>query len=391
MLLLAGSVVLGCPGERTEERTQAAASASAPPALVSSAPVPEPPPAAPPRRDTLLLLAGGDVSFGRLAGQMLLKNPQHDFFSTLSGWFASADVRFANLEGPLSDQKGETVSPANNLVFTGPPEGAPALARAGFTIVSTANNHAWDYGKNALFETMEHLRGAGVSYAGTGRDRSEAYRAVIVDRGGFRLALLAVTDIWNQGLLAKHPGAEYVAGADEKQLAEAVRALRADSSIDAIAVSHHGGSEYVDEPLQRTRAILRAAMDAGADVVIGHHPHVIQGVEWRNGRAILYSLGNLLMRMHSDYPATELGFLARITFRRGARPAVEACPYRIFGLVPVPLFDDRHRAAYEGRFFNHLRSISRRTGGTAIGPLGVDGCARLSPEEAAPLPAANHP
>src|SRR6185436_803076 len=102
------------------------------------------------------------------------------------------------------------------------------------------------------FETMENLDRVHVLYVGTGRDREAAYRPVIVERDGFRVGFLAVADIWNQGVLSKHPGAEYVAGADEQKLADAVRALRGEGTVDAIAVSYHGGSEYIDEPLQRT-------------------------------------------------------------------------------------------------------------------------------------------
>jgi poly-gamma-glutamate synthesis protein (capsule biosynthesis protein) len=364
-----------------EEPSRGGEASAAPKLSASAAPKPSASAAAvlPPRRDRLVLLAGGDVSLGRLVGQILLREPERELFSTLTPWLSTADVRFANLESQLSDQKGETQKPTLPLVFTGPPGGADALARAGFSVVSTANNHAWDYGKAALFETMDNLERVGIAYAGTGRDRAAAYRPVILDRDGFRLAMIAVTDIWNQGPLATHPGAEYVAEADEERLASAVRALRADATVAAIAVSYHGGSEYIDEPLKRTTRVLRAAIDAGADVVIGHHPHVIQGVEWRAGRPILYSLGNLLMRMHRDYPWTELGYMARIELVRGAPPRVEACPYRIFGITPLPLYREAHREVYERRFFDHLGAISKRVGGTALGPPGPDGCAPLAP------------
>src|SRR5262249_22820465 len=110
------------------------------------------------------------------------------------------------------------------------------------------------------------------------------------------------------------------------------------------------------------------------------HPHVTQGVGWVKGRPILYSLGNLLMRMHRDHPWTEFGYMARIELTRGAPPVVYACPYRIFGITPLPLHADSQREAYERRFFDHLRRISLAVGGTAIGPVGDDGCAKLAPE-----------
>jgi poly-gamma-glutamate synthesis protein (capsule biosynthesis protein) len=359
-------------------------SSSAPDAAVTPEPPPPSPsatadapeaPAAP--RAAITLIAAGDVSFGRIAGQMLLRDPSTDFFGSIRPWLASADVRFANLEGPLSEQKGETQSPTVPLVFTGPPSGADALARAGFTLVSTANNHAWDYGERALIETIENLDRAGVVHAGTGRDREASRRAAVVDVGGFHLAVIAVTDIWNQGPLVKHRADAFVGRAEEADLAAAVKAARA--GAEAVIVSYHGGVEYTDTPITRTRGILHAAIDAGADAVIGHHPHVIQGVEWYRGKPILYSLGNLLMRMHRDHPWTELGYMGRLELHRGAPPGVEACPFRIAGLEVKPFAGDKDRAAHERRFFDHLRSISVLVGGVTIGAPGADGCARLSP------------
>jgi poly-gamma-glutamate synthesis protein (capsule biosynthesis protein) len=347
----------------------------------------EPPTPAPSPRASLTLIAGGDVSFGRLIGQILLREPERELFSTVAPLLKTADIRFCNLESQLSDQRGQTVHPLNNLVFTGPPAGADALARAGFTVVSTANNHAWDYGKKALFETMDNLDRVGVRFVGTGRNRREAYQPVMLEHNGLRLAMLAVTDIWNQGSLWTHPGREFVAGADFQALEVAIKALRADPTIDFIALSYHGLAEYIDEPMQRTREILRHAIDSGADLVIGHHPHVVQGVEWRRGKPILYSLGNLLMRMNSRVPWTEMGYLARVKLTRGEAPTVEACPFRMHGITPLRFVGEPSRAAFERRFFGHLAGISKAVGGTTVGATGEDGCAPLSP----PAPRAPRP
>jgi poly-gamma-glutamate synthesis protein (capsule biosynthesis protein) len=350
-----------------------------PPAPVASAPsavVEAPPSVAPSRRETVTLIAGGDVSFGRIVGQMLIERPDTDFFAALRPWLDAADVRFANLEGPISDQHGETQKPGQMLVFTGPPEATAALARARFTVVSTANNHAWDYGEPALRETMARLEDAGVRHVGTGLDRASSRRPTFVDIDGFRLAFLAVTDIWNQGALAKHPADAFVARAEPEELAAAVRALRASGEADAILVSYHGGEEYVDAPITRAVTMLRAAIDAGADAVIGHHPHVVQGVEWYAGRPIFYSLGNLLMRMHRDHKWTELGYLARLELRRGEPPRAWACPFRIHGTDVLPLAGD---PAYERLFYDHLAAISKPLGALSIGTPAADGCAPLSP------------
>ncbi|MBI4703897.1 MAG: CapA family protein [Deltaproteobacteria bacterium] len=292
---------------------------------------------------------------------------------------ATADVRFVNLESTLSEQGGETGSPHNQLVFTGPPAGAAALGRAGIDVVSLANNHAWDYGRDALLETMDHLDRAGIAYVGAGRTRQDAYGPRVVARAGFRVAFVAVTDIWNQGF-DPHPGKELVADASEESLLAAVRAARALRAVDAVLVSYHGGEEYLAEPRERQERLLRAAIDAGADVVLGHHPHVVQRVDFYRGKPIFYSLGNLLMRMKTGEPWTEFGMLARLVLGRGgAAVSVEICPFRIFGLDPVPLAADPKRRPYEALFRFKYGLLLRGPAAARMGELGADGCARLLP------------
>ncbi|WP_438017535.1 CapA family protein [Sorangium sp. So ce315] len=356
-------------------------------APVAAAPVASAP-AAP--ADAITLIAGGDVCLGKALGQELLRNPAHDPFAPVAALFASADVRFINLENQLSDQGGETQHSRHPLVFTGPPIGADVLARAGITVVSLANNHMWDYGKGAFFETLGHLERVGVAYAGAGRTRLQAYAPAVIERRGFRVAVLAVTGIWNQGSLWQHPAREFVAAAERHGVAAAVRAARKQPDVDAVVVSYHGGTEYLDTPLPQARAIAAAAIDAGADAFLGHHPHVMQGIELRRGRPIFYSLGNFIMKVKRTGPAVELAMLARLRLQRGAPPVAEICPVRSEGLGTVPLAADPRRAETEAAFAARMRHVSAFVKGEpAIGPFAADGCAPL--EDAAKTAPASPP
>lgn len=371
------------PDPAAAAHAAAPAAAAAAPLAAAAHPAAAAPPAPAGPRDALTLIAGGDVCLGKSLGQALIREPAYDPFAPSAALLASADLRFVNLESQLSDQGGVTQHPKNPLVFVGPPVGADTLARARIDLVSLANNHMWDYGERAFVETLEHLERVGVTYVGAGRGHARAYGPVIVERDGFRVAMLAVTDIWNQGLLWSHPARERVAAADLNGVAITVRKLRQQPDIDAIVVSHHGGIEYDHRLMPFTRRLARAAIDAGADAFIGHHPHVIQGIEMRRGRPIFYSLGNYIMTMSGEHPGVDLGMLARLRLRRGAPPIAEVCPVRREGLEALPLAADPRRDATEAAFLQRLE-LARVSSAPALGPFGPDGCAPL---EAAPTSA----
>jgi poly-gamma-glutamate synthesis protein (capsule biosynthesis protein) len=324
----------------------------------------------------VVIVAGGDVSFGREAGQRVVHSPSYSPFGAIWPFFSEADLRFVNLESQLSEQQGETQSPRHRLIFTGPPAAARTLAEAGIHVVSTANNHAWDYGRSALFETLEHLRAAGVQSAGTGADLEQAYRPAVVRVKGLSIALFALTHVWNQGPIEKHEGRDYVAWASFSKLRKALVAARAEH--DVVLVSYHGGAEYQDAPSDLTRAFVKAAIDAGADAVIGHHPHVIQGIGWRSGRPVFYSLGNLVFGRRKEHPWTRYGMLAQLRIGPGALRSFAICPYRIDDFEPVALrleASDPDRV----RFLTHLRRASTAVGGIELGSSDELGCVAVAP------------
>jgi poly-gamma-glutamate synthesis protein (capsule biosynthesis protein) len=388
IVLLSCAAVLGCdrgdsaPGNAVA--SVVAPARSAPPA--SSAPTSADPPASTRAQespssvqsDELVVVAGGDVNLGRELGQLIIKEPRlADPFASVRPILDSADLTLVNLECQLSDQGGETQSPLNRLVFTGPPGGADLLARSGIDLVSLANNHMWDYGKKALMETFDHLDRAKVAYVGASRERDRMYEPTIIERNGWSIAVFAVTHIWNQGTIKTHEGRFHVAWARydilHKKLAKARR------EHDVVLFSYHGGSEYIPMPLEYTKEFIRPVMRSGVDALIGHHPQVPQGVGWYDGRPIFYSLGNLVFRMHSDYPETGTSFLARLTFSKGqGLTKVEACPYYLHFENPV-LFSGETQTAREASIRGHLRRISLYVGGTHVGEPGEYSCMELGP------------
>src|SRR6266700_7496109 len=243
--------------------------------------------------DTLRLYAVGDINLGRrLAKERLLEGDTLYPFLALRDSLAAADITFGNLESPIAPES--SAAPDSESVFTAPPVAAAALARAGFDIVSTANNHAWDGGRPAVVETMRQLTRAGVLFVGSAFGRDMAEQPVIVRRRGWRVAFFAVTRAWNPAPYAfyQHAGANWVAWGDPSWIYPAIRELKASGRADLIVVSVHGGKEFVDTPPDYHRDLLHGLVDAGADLVLSHHPYVLPPVVWYRGKPIVQSRGN---------------------------------------------------------------------------------------------------
>ena len=234
------------------------------------------------------VLAFGDVNLGRTVGQKLLQGDLEYPFALVQDSLSRAQVVFVNLESQLSDQSGETQHPRFNLIFCGPPEGAFTLKGANISVVSTANNHAYDYGLKGLRETIENLRAAGVLYTGTAEDSVAHFPPAILEIDSIKIGFVAYTEFVN----LKGSWQGRIAVFDELKARQEISELRRDA--DFIIASYHGGVEYVDQPRDRNRRDMEALVDAGADIVIGHHPHHVQGIGQYKGKLIFYSLGNFV-------------------------------------------------------------------------------------------------
>src|SRR2546423_12707008 len=178
-------------------------------------------------RDTLRLCAVGDLNLDRrVAGAGLLRGDPLSPFRSLLESLRGADIPFGNLESPIA---ADTFVPDSGGVFAALPLAAVALARAGFDIVSTANNHAWDGGQPAAEETMRQLTRAGVRFVGSGFGRDMAEQPVILERRGWRVAFFPLPRAWNPAPYAfpRHAGSRYIARGDTWRIYPAIREVQA--------------------------------------------------------------------------------------------------------------------------------------------------------------------
>ena len=249
---------------------------------------------------TIRLAAVGDVNIDRSQGYIITTTGDYGYpFARVKPIFDAADYTIANLETSLGDV-GEPA--AKRYTFQSPPEAAQSLALGGVDLVSLANNHAGDYGWEALAQGIDLLHAAGVATVGGGANDAAAHAPHIADIGGLKVAFLgyvhvpieAITDFDTQSWTAT-AAAPGLAWADPERIRADVSAVR--PSVDLVVVILHSGYEYIEEPSEPQVAAAHAAVDAGADLVIGHHAHILQGIHRYHDGVIAYGLGNFVFNI----------------------------------------------------------------------------------------------
>jgi poly-gamma-glutamate synthesis protein (capsule biosynthesis protein) len=210
--------------------------------------------------------------------------------------FHTADVAMVNLECPVT-VRGEPVEKPYN--FRMQPGFLKALQSGGITLVNLANNHIFDYGEEGLFDTIFYLDSAGVRHVGAGRTREEAHTPVYVQKAGLKVGFMG----YYQGGEAPPAGKEKpgVATRTIRAIRSDIRRMRQEDGADFIVLNFHWGVEKSDTVETWQREFAHMAIDVGADLIIGHHPHVLQGIENYRDGVIAYSLGNLIFGGNSRH------------------------------------------------------------------------------------------
>ncbi|MCX6120470.1 MAG: CapA family protein [Ignavibacteriales bacterium] len=255
------------------------------------------------------LLALGDVNLGRSVGQEILKGKTDFPFEKFDSVLARAEVVFANLECPVTDQNGETQSPKSNVIFCAPPNAGATLRRAGVTVVSTANNHAFDYGVKGLQETIRFLQKDSIRFTGTVMNAGEEFTPAIIERNGIKFGILAYTQTVN--FHTRWHG--FISVFDSARAWREIHTLK--PQVDFVIASYHGGDEYKDVPGASADRDMKLLADFGADIIFGHHPHVPNGIEMYRGCWIFHSLGNAVFNQPQRF-WTQRSFTPLLEFEK---------------------------------------------------------------------------
>lgn len=250
----------------------------------------------PPPPPTVSLVLAGDIMLARRPGEAVAAgaDPFADWAKVLQG----ADLALGNLECVIATV-GRRVPKAYN--FRCHPRNVPLLARY-FDAVSVANNHAGDYGKEAFAEQLDLLKQGKVPYFGGGKDLAEAHAPLVVEENGLRIAILGYNEVELRSYEAG-PTSPGLAWSVDAQVKAGLQSARKRHQADLVVVYPHWGLEYQPKPSDRQRQLAQLMIDAGADLVVGAHPHVTQTVEWYKDRLIVYSLGNFVFDDFLDVPA----------------------------------------------------------------------------------------
>ena len=344
------------------------------------------------KKQDLTMLIVGDV--------FVLRDDPPSVFKHVNALMRSADFVLGNLEGSACDT-GKAVDKLGAEAWKADSRQLAAIEAAGFHAVNVANNHMMDFGAGAMLATIENLDRIGVKHCGGGRNFEEAHAPAIVEREGCKVAMLGYTCVFMEKWAAgkDSPGLA-VAGArtsyeppkrvfetpgsppiihtwaiaeHKAQLAKDIAGARAKADI-VICTFHWGVSSGFRHLTEYQVELGRFAIDSGADLVFGHHPHLLQGIEVHNGRAIFYSLGNFTFARHRPHKGHEYETgMARCRIRDRRICAVDFLPARCDKNLDPRVLD-----LVEGRDVVELIEARSADFGTAF--VKADDCLQVIPD-----------
>jgi poly-gamma-glutamate synthesis protein (capsule biosynthesis protein) len=299
------------------------------------------------------LALAGDTMLGRaVADRLATSSPEWLFAPEIVEIANEADLFVLNLECCVSEQGTRRTAPGKAFFFRAPPSAAVALAVLGVDCVSLGNNHALDFGEEALQDTFDHLAQVGIAWAGAGADVDQARAPAVLRAGAFRLGVLSLCD--HPEDFAAGAGRSGVAFADLRRgvpdwVPAAVRSVEA----DAVLVTPHWGPNMVRSPVPHVRRAARALVGAGATLVAGHSAHLFHGVQGR----VLFDLGGFI----DDYAVdpvlrNDLGLLWLVTLDASGPLSLEAVPLTL-DFCRTRLADGAEAAWVEQRLADACRAM----------------------------------
>ncbi|MFA6995373.1 MAG: CapA family protein [Patescibacteria group bacterium] len=268
------------------------------------------------------LVAVGDISYSRSVERTVKKQKDINYpFREIRDYLKNADLVFGNLETPIT--AGREIA-TGEMIFRSNPGTEQALQETGFSVLSLANNHTPNFGEPGLKDTFNYLRQAGLNYVGAGKNEQEANQPIYLEKKGIKFAWLAYND--SDVVPASYEAGVARTGTAFMRTEKMIKAVReAKQKVDFVIVSMHSGTEYVQGPNNSQINFAHAAIDAGADLIIGHHPHVVQTLEKYQEKYIFYSLGNFIFDQAFSQD-TKDGLMIQVYFTKNGISKISLLP-----------------------------------------------------------------
>ena len=280
------------------------------------------------KEETVELIAVGDIMLSRHVGEKIREAKDNSLpFKKLFGLLSSADITFANLESPFFNQ-GQSVK--EGMVFKAEPETIEGLKLAGIDLISLANNHFGNQGRAGMVYTFNHLKNNNISYFGAGNNIEEAHTPTLLESRGTRFAFLSYNEVSPESYKAggDKAGLAWISENEEDLQRMETDIKKAKERADVTVLSFHWGVEYKVNPNSKQRNIAQRAVNAGADIILAQHPHVVQGLDFIDDKFIAYSLGNFVFdQMWSE--ETKEGLVVRVYIKGSKVLDIDLIPIKI--------------------------------------------------------------
>ncbi|WP_022792186.1 CapA family protein [Marinococcus halotolerans] len=282
----------------------------------------------------------GDMMTGRHVEEIAEQEGYDSLFQYAKPTLQAADYTTGNFENPIVANPDQT-EPADKIInLSSKPGIIGGLEDAGFDSVNLANNHMMDYQYAGLNETLQAFQNSSINVVGAGANETEAHDYLLNTYNGMDVATLGVNDITYANMEQAGPNSPGIlTSQDPSAYIDAVQ--RADANADLVIVNVHFGQEYDSTPTTRQRQMTEAIADAGADVIVGTHPHVLQSAEVYNDTFIMHSIGNFVF--DQGWTRTRDSVIANYSLGADGTAHLEMQPFRVFEATPRPVESAFHR------------------------------------------------
>lgn len=288
-------------------------------------------------RETITLSLVGDIFMDGSVRALIDRNGIDYPWEMVKEYFQNDDITIGNLETSITTRGEKWEDKLYN--FRSDPKNLEAMKEAGLDVVSLANNHSLDYGHVGFLDTLEYLDKYEIKRVGGGRNRQEALEGIVLEKKGVKIGVLGFSRVvphvdWYA--TSKRPGIVGAYDVHVNQVIDRVAEMKED--VDILVLSIHWGEEGSNIPRQKEIDLARKLIDNGVDIIVGHHPHVLQGIEIYKERPIFYSLGNFIFSSRSEL--TRDTMIAQVILKDKEIDKIHIIPCTIENGRPIPVGEE---------------------------------------------------